>query len=57
MKSALIVQTNVAVNTILTSKVPFCLEMSMFLKIFGQKRSLYVAISHSEIDEWTGDEC
>ena len=29
-KSALFVQDNVAVNTKLTSKVPFCLEISKF---------------------------
>ena len=30
MKSALFVQANVAVNSKLTSKVPFCLEISKF---------------------------
>jgi hypothetical protein len=50
-KIALFVQANVTVkcNTILTSKprrCPFCLEISMFLKTFGQKRSLHVAIRY-----------
>ena len=37
MKSALFVQTNVAVKTILTRRCPFCLEISMFLKQIWSK--------------------
>jgi hypothetical protein len=43
MKSALFVQANVAVNTKLTSKVPFLFEnFRVFLKKFGQKRAISV---------------
>ena len=44
MKSALFVKVNVAVNTKLTSKVSFSLEISMFLNYekFGQKRVISV---------------
>jgi hypothetical protein len=43
MKSALFVQANVAVNTKLTSKVPFLFgNFQVFLKKFGQKRAISV---------------
>jgi hypothetical protein len=42
MKSALFVQANVAVNTKLTSKVPFFGNFQVFLKKFGQKRAISV---------------
>jgi hypothetical protein len=43
MKSALFVQANVAVNTKLTSKVPFLLgNFQVFKKKFGQKRAISV---------------
>jgi hypothetical protein len=37
MKSTLFVQANVAVNTKLTLKVPFCLEISKFFKQIWSK--------------------
>jgi hypothetical protein len=43
MKSALFAQANVAVNTKLTSKVPFLFgNFQVFLKKFGQKRAISV---------------
>ena len=43
MKSALFVQANVAVNTKLTSKVPFLFgNFQVFKKKFGQKRAILV---------------
>jgi hypothetical protein len=43
MKSALFVQANVAVNSKLTSKVPFLFgNFQVFLKKFGQKRAISV---------------
>jgi hypothetical protein len=43
MKSALFVQANVAVNTKLTSKVPFLFgNFQVFKKNFGQKRAISV---------------